>query len=383
MTLLERILHKSIEVDATGIRISSDRPVIFIVSKGNIPHQQMVTTRADVEEIINEIYKTTGAVSRLYEPQELDTSYEFVIRRGYQKEHSFRFRVNIFLAESEPVIVFRRLKTVTLEPLELGIQKEVIDVINSVSYGLFVVAGATGSGKSTTLASILNYLMLRDPIAVVTVEDPVEYKLLHGQSWCVQREVGTDTPSYLSALRAVLRQQPNVVLIGEVRDPETAMATIQVAKTGHKVFTTLHTNQVNLVASRISAMFEPEKQSWILSELKEILVGVLIQTLVPNKAGNGKVLCTEFLDARELRIRDLLCSERAIEIRKLLRKDHEDHGWILNQQLIEKYQQGIIREEALSAYTNNIEELQEMVLQINNKSANDSEFLKVIKSLEN
>ncbi len=163
----------------------------------------------------------------------------------------------------------------------------------------------------------------------VTIEDPIEYDIPEGMGNIIEREVGTTTLSFERALRAAMRQRPDVILVGEVRDPETASAAIQAAKTGHLVFTTIHTLMTTQVPSRIASMFPVEKQEWMIQELTDVLLAVMVQVLVPT-AGR-LVLATEFLDTKDAATRELLVRGRHDLLRQQQRSGQI--GWTLNQSL--------------------------------------------------
>jgi twitching motility protein PilT len=227
-------------------------------------------------------------------------------------------------------IVMRRLKSVETNPLNLGVPGDLLRlVLESPKGGIIFIAGPTGSGKSTTLASLIAYLVATRCLNCVTIEDPIEYDIPEGMGNIIEREVGTTTLSFERALRAAMRQRPDVILVGEVRDPETASAAIQAAKTGHLVFTTIHTLMTTQVPSRIASMFPVEKQEWMIQELTDVLLAVMVQVLVPT-AGR-LVLATEFLDTKDAAARELLVRGRHDLLRQQQRSGQI--GWTLNQSL--------------------------------------------------
>jgi twitching motility protein PilT len=353
--IIDRILRKAVEEDASDIYIQPDCPVFFRIKSEMIPWEEVNPRIPDVNEMVDSIYGGTNIATKLYEPQELDTSFEIKDREGYQVTRVYRFRVNIALTEGVPAIVFRRLKIVTTDPSELGIPEQVVDDIKSTPYGLFLITGPTGSGKSTTLACILSHMTSISSIACVTIEDPIEYKILPGMSCVMQREVGKDTPSFAKGLRAAMREKPDIILVGEIRDPETAIAAIQAAKSGHRVLSTMHTSEATSTLSRIVGMFDSDRQPWITSELRDILTGVTVQRLVP-KVNGEHTLCTEYLKLIDGKYRDMLCDGHTKELRETMKSGKV--GWLLNQSMLSQADEtkGISRE-MLYSYTNNLEEL--------------------------
>jgi len=209
---------------------------------------------------------------------------------GYK---DLRFRTNVFWQKGSLAAAIRILpkEIKTLE--ELGIPEAAIRMTEH-NQGLIIVAGPTGHGKSTTLAAMLQKIAAEREGHIITIEDPVEYVFEHKRSIIAQREVGQDTPSFSSALRTALREDPDVVLVGEMRDLESIEAALQLAQTGHLVLTTLHTNSAAQTANRIIEVFPPHQQDQVRIMLAETLVGILSQRLLPKVQG-GRMLATELM----------------------------------------------------------------------------------------
>jgi twitching motility protein PilT len=204
-----------------------------------------------------------------------------------------RFRVSVFKQRGNISMVLRQIPTDKLTPEQLGLPEQVVKLIMRPR-GLFLVTGPTGSGKSTTLASLVNYLNETCDHHIITIEDPIEFYHDHIKSTVNQREVGVDVPSFSEALRRALRQDPDVILVGELRDLETIEAAITAAETGHVVFGTLHTNSAQGTVNRIIDAFPGNLQDQIRTQLSTSLIGVVAQTLVP-RIGGGRCAAYEVL----------------------------------------------------------------------------------------
>ena len=204
-----------------------------------------------------------------------------------------RFRVSIFKQRGNVSMVLRQIPTNMLTPQQLGLPEVCVKLVLRPR-GLFLVTGPTGSGKSTTLASLVNYINENVDHHIITIEDPIEFYHWHKKSTINQREIGVDVPSFSEAIRRALRQDPDVILVGEMRDLETISAAISAAETGHMVFGTLHTNSAQGTVNRIIDAFPGNLQDQIRTQLSTALVGIVAQTLLP-KIGGGRVAAYEIL----------------------------------------------------------------------------------------
>jgi len=325
---LDDIIDTAIREDASDIYIQSESPVFLRIS-GRMAAAADPPEGYEIDEAIERILRVSGARAQLYDREEKDLSYARQVGSGKEKK-TFRFRVNLCMTKKGVSIVMRRLKSVETNPLNLGVPGDLLRlVLESPAGGIIFIAGPTGSGKSTTLASLIAYLVATKCLNCVTIEDPIEYDIPEGMGNIIEREVGTTTLSFERALRAAMRQRPDVILVGEVRDPETASAAIQAAKTGHLVFTTIHTLMTTQVPSRIASMFPVEKQEWMIQELTDVLLAAMVQVLVPT-AGR-LVLATEFLDTKDAATRELMVRGRYDLLRQQQRSGQI--GWTLNQSL--------------------------------------------------
>jgi twitching motility protein PilT len=223
---------------------------------------------------------------RFEQELELDTSYSLPGKA--------RFRVNVYM-QRDAIGAALRLIPYEIRSLEqLGMPANMADLAR-LPRGLVLVTGPTGSGKSTTLAAMIDIVNREKPVHIMTVEDPIEYLHQHKTAIVNQREIGADTNSFPTALKYVLRQDPDIILIGEMRDLETIEAALTIAETGHLVFATLHTNSTYEAVNRIVDVFPSDQQKQILTQLAFTLEGVVTQQLIPKSRGGGRVMCAEVL----------------------------------------------------------------------------------------
>lgn len=274
------ILDAMIEYQASDLHLSVgskigmrlDGEIHFV---DNFP----VLTRELGEKIILGLVDTDQKKESLKRTRELDCSYEH--------DDGTAFRVNIFYKRKNMATVLRRISTKAFTLEQLNIPQSIRKLLKAKS-GLILVTGPTGSGKSTSMQAMLNNINMTRVEHIVTIEDPIEFLFENQKSIFSQREVGSDTLSFSNALKGAMRQDPDVVMIGEMRDPETIMAAMNLAETGHLVFSTLHTSGAPQTISRIVNAFSPDEQSQVQSRLADSLIGVLSQRLVPKASGKGR-----------------------------------------------------------------------------------------------
>ncbi|MBR6386496.1 MAG: type IV pilus twitching motility protein PilT [Ruminococcus sp.] len=254
----------------------------------------------DEEEILSIVNQMTNDAQQTHVNQHLDTDFSFQTRSGY------RHRVNVYFQKGKPAIAIRLLRNdiPTLRDLNLP---EILEDFAMRPRGLVLVTGPTGSGKSTTLAGMIDYVNLNKSAHIITVEDPIEYVHEHKRCMVNQREIGDDVGSFALALRAALREDPDVILVGEMRDFETIQAAVTAAETGHLVMSTLHTTSAADTINRIIDVYPEHQQQQIRTQLANNLVGVISQTLIPKRDNTGRVAVMEILnvtDAIAAQIRD-------------------------------------------------------------------------------
>ncbi len=264
-----------------------------------------------------------------------------------------RFRVNAFRQRGEVGMVMRRISAEIPTAAQLNLPKAVIDLAKE-ERGLVLVTGVTGSGKSTSLASLINYINVSRSAHIITIEDPIEYIFSDRRSIINQREVGMDTLSFGNALRAALREDPDVILVGEMRDKETIETAFKAASTGHLVFSTLHTLDAVETISRIVAVFEPHEQEFIRIQLSSVLRGVLSQRLIPTVDGNGRVPAVELLKVTSRAKECIADPYKTVELRDVMMEGFISYGMqTFDQSLMGHYKRGLISKDvALQNATN-------------------------------
>lgn len=252
-----------------------------------------------------------------------------------------RFRVNLFRQRGSVSAVLRVINSDETSLQVVNLPSDIIDYFRDQEKGLVLVTGPTGSGKSTTLARIVDEINAVHSRMIVTVEDPIEYLHRSKRSIVVQRELGVDAPSFSEALTAAMRQDPDVIMIGEIRDHATAAAALSAAQTGHLVFSTLHTQDSVRTINRMIELFPPHERDTARVLFAESLVGIVSQRLLP-RLGSGRVAATEILKGT-LRVKDLVRDEdRTPELYDVLREARLDGMRSFDDHLAELYDQGVI-----------------------------------------
>ncbi len=303
--------------------------------------------------------KATEVISGFIGPQ----MFERISSTRKELDFSFtyrelRFRANVFFTRGALSISLRLLPAATRSLEELGLP-QVVTKFTTHNQGLVIIAGPTGHGKSTTLAAMINQIASERRGHIITVEDPIEYVFEHKKSIVSQREVGSDTPSFTSALRSALREDPDVVLVGEMRDLETMEAALQMAETGHLVLTTLHTNSAAQSADRIIDVFPPHQQGQVRTQLSEVLLGIVSQRLLPRVQG-GRVLATEVMVANSA-VRSLIREGKTYQIPNLIQTSAAEGMTGLDKSLAELVNKGEISVDDALAWSLDAKALKMMI----------------------
>jgi twitching motility protein PilT len=282
---LHQLLKAMVEKGASDLHITTGTPPQLRIDGKLIPLKTPPLSPVETKQLCYSIL-TDAQKHRFEEESELDLSFGV---KGLS-----RFRANMFMQRGAVAGAFRTIPFKILTFQELGLPP-IVSELAKKPRGLVLVTGPTGSGKSTTLASIIDKINTDRHEHIVTIEDPIEY--LHPHKNCVvnQREVGADTQSFKKALKYILRQDPDVVLVGEMRDLETVEAALVISETGHLAFATLHTNSAVQTINRILDVFPPYQQPQVRAQLSFVLEGVLTQNLLPRAGGPGRVLVIEVM----------------------------------------------------------------------------------------
>jgi twitching motility protein PilT len=347
---LAALLKAMVDQDASDLHITTGIPPEFRIQGKMIKVKVDALTAADTKEL---------CYSVLTDPQKAEFEREFELDFSFALGKLARFRGNLFWQRGSVAGVFRKIPMSIPEFSQLGLPKVLKEVLKKPA-GLVIVTGATGSGKSTTLASMLDYLNREEYGHLITVEDPIEFVHQHKNCIVNQREVGADTQSFGHAMKQLLRQDPDYVLVGELRDHEAIEMALTMAETGHLVFSTLHTNGAVQSINRIVNVFPPHQQPQIRQLLSFSLQAVVSQTLVPKLQG-GRALACEVL-IPNIAIRNLIREDKVHQIYSMMQTGQGDTGMLtMNQSLASLVRNGVIGRVEAVEYSANPEELQKIL----------------------
>jgi len=353
MANLHQLLKAMIEKGASDLHITTSSPPQLRIDGKLQPMKMPPLSPPETKQLCYSVL-TDAQKHKFEETNELDLSFGV---RGLS-----RFRANVFLQRGAVAGAFRSIpyKIKTFD--ELGLPKVIVDLTKKPR-GLILVTGPTGSGKSTTLATIIDKINTERQEHIVTIEDPIEY--LHPHKSCVvnQREVGADTSSFKNALKYILRQDPDVVLLGEMRDLETIEAALTVAETGHLAFATLHTNSCVQTINRVVDVFPAYQQPQVRAQLSFVLEGVLSQTLLPRANGPGRALALEVMVPNPA-IRNLIREDKIHQIYSQMQIGQDKFGMqTMNQSLASLYLKRLISMDDALGRSSDPDELRNIINQ--------------------
>lgn len=336
---LVQILEDASRRKGSDVHVTPHSPIMIRVDGRLMPETPERMSPAQTEALIFAMLDEEQA-EHLKTVGEIDFAFTVAGRT--------RIRVNAYKRRGEYAAALRVMSDVIPKPWELGIPKSVVGLTNK-KRGLVLVTGATGSGKSTTLASLVEIISEKFPKHIITLEDPIEYLHAHKKSIVNQREIGFDSDSYANGLRAALRQDPDVIQVGEMRDLETISTAISAAETGHLVFSTLHTNDTSSAIDRMIDVFPPYQQVQIRIQLASVLEGIIAQQLLP-KIGGGRVAAFEVQLANSA-IRNLIRQEKAFQIPSIIQTSAKQGMILMDDSIFNLYMQGLITKETAVTFS--------------------------------
>jgi len=326
------LLKEVFERGASDLHLTVGKPPTFRVNGKLVFSDYPPLSPQDTEEMARSLLDSERW-QKFMEENELDFS------TGISQVG--RFRVNLYRQRGSCGLAIRALSFSIPSMEELGLPVSVLQKLASLPRGLILVTGPTGSGKSTTLASMIDYINSTRSCHIVTIEDPIEYLHTHKKSLVNQREVGSDTPSFESALVHALRQDPDVILVGEMRNLETVSIALQAAETGHLVMATLHTNNAPQSVDRIVDIFPPHQQLQVRVQLASCIQGIISQQLLPRVDGKGRVVACEVMIANSA-IRNLIREGKSYQIYSVMQTNRAQGMITMDQALFELYKKGLV-----------------------------------------
>jgi twitching motility protein PilT len=351
LVTIEELLQIMVQRSGSDLHVTAGSPPRIRIHGQMIPTEHDMFTPDMTQKLIYS-FLTSDQIARFERELELDLSFGV--------DGLGRFRVNVFQQRGAVGAVLRIIPFEIKNFKQLGLPEEVCAGMCNEPKGLILVTGATGSGKSTTLAAMIDYINDHDLCHIITIEDPIEF--LHRNKKCLfnQREVGSDTKGFKSALRSVLRQDPDVVLVGEMRDQETIEAALTLAETGHLTFGTLHTSDTVQTISRIVDVFPAYQQQQVRTQLAFSLVGVFCQQLVPKVGGKGRVMAAEIMLANPA-VRALIRDDKAHQIYSIIQTGGKVGMKTMNQSLADLVKAGTITMDEALTRTSDPEDLKRLM----------------------
>lgn len=328
------VLAEATDMGASDVHLAPKSPVMYRVDGDLVPSETAFFKPFEIDEMLK-VMLSEEQLAELKMQGELDFAYSVP---GFG-----RLRLNVFRQRGTYAMALRILSFDVPDPAKIGLPATVMEFANK-KRGLVLVTGATGSGKSTTLAALIAQIAKTYSKTIITLEDPVEYLHKHGKSMVLQREIGYDSKSYANALRAALRQDPDVILVGEMRDLETISTAITAAETGHLVFSTLHTNSAAATIDRIVDVFPPYQQQQIRVQLASVIEGVVAQQLLPLQSTNGRVAAFEIMLANQA-VRNLIREGKAFQIPSTMQTCKKEGMMTMDDAIYDLYMRNLISSE--------------------------------------
>ena len=349
------LLKNAVERHASDIFIIAGRPVAFGVNYDIENYNEVTLTPSDTRELIEGIYDLS--YGRSVELLEHNWSDDF----SFTIQDISRFRVSAYIQRGSFAAVIRVISFEMPNPKLLGISDNIMNLADKKK-GLVLVTGSAGSGKSTTLACIIDKINREQKKHIITLEDPLEYLHSHKQSIVSQREIGSDASDYLSALKSALRQRPDVILLGEMRDIETISITLTAAETGHMIFSTLHTVGAANTIDRILDVFDSTQRQQIAVQLSMILEAVVSQQLIPTLDGKV-VLATEVMTMTPA-VRNLIRDNKVHQLDNVILSSQDQNMVSMDASIFSLFQEGLISQETAINFSANPEMMKKKIVQM-------------------
>lgn len=357
MAEIDELLLKAGEMGASDVHLTASVPPKARVHGELVSLTEEILTVERLRELIMPIVRESAKAS-LDEEGQADFSYA-IPGKG-------RYRVNVFKQRGSLAAVFRLVNALVPPAEKLGIPAEVMELVHR-QRGLVLVTGPTGSGKSTTLAALIDRMNKERNCHIVTLEDPIEYLHNHGTAIINQREIGTDSSDYTRALRAALREDPDVILVGEMRDLDTIATAITAAETGHLVLSTLHTTGAASTVDRIIDVFPEAQQQQIRLQLSNVLEAVVSQLLLPNVKGDGRVAAFEVMFG-SVAIRNLIREKKTHQLNGVIQTSKKQGMQLMDDALYDLYIKEKITKDAAMAAAQDIESMQKRLFYASERS---------------
>ncbi|NLI90288.1 MAG: type IV pilus twitching motility protein PilT [Epulopiscium sp.] len=346
------LVRRVVEEGASDLHITVGVPPMLRVHGQLIPMDAPILTPADTKRLVMEVIRQDHLRKQLQEYGQVDLAYGV-------KDYG-RYRVNAYMQRGAYAMAMRYVVTEIPTMESLGLPVETLESLADNTRGLVLVTGPTGSGKSTTLATMIDYINRTRKCHILTLEDPIEYLHNHRTSVVNQREIGTDSRDYAAALRAALREDPDVILVGEMRDPETIATAITAAETGHLVLSTLHTLGASQTIDRIIDVFPPFQQEQIRIQLASMLKGVMSQQLLVNKDGDGRCLASEIM-LNTPAVSNLIRESKTYQIGSHIQTGKKQGMQDMDASLISLYKRGLITMEQVRSHAFVPEEIHRLI----------------------
>lgn len=348
---IDKMLRQMVDRNASDLHLSVGSPPSFRIDEDLVPLDLPPLKPEDTKTMAYSLL-TPHQIATFERERELDMSFGM--------EGHGRFRVNVFLQRGSMSVAIRLLPSHIRNFEECGLPVKIMEQVCQRKKGLILITGATGSGKSTTLAGMVGWINEHRRCHIVTIEDPIEYVHANKQALINQRELGADTLSFQAALKHVLREDPNVILIGEMRDLETIEAALNIAETGHLVLATLHTSDAVQTVNRIVDVFPAYQQQQVRIQLSFVLLAIMAQQLIPAAGGTGRSLAAEVLIATPA-VRALVREGKSHQLYSVIQTSQREGMRTMNQSLAELYLKKQISYDEAVARSHDPEELLRLV----------------------